>query len=105
MFASSVGLLPIAPSPSHHCFQCLTLTSKASDYHLYCSRLKRIAVFGAIFVPIRSRHPDHLEYGKIAIEDVALAHHFSGCKVEYQPHKQVALLGDRPLLSSDLLAA
>lgn len=74
--------------------------------HLLCSRLQRtVAVFGAIFVPIHSRHPDHLEYGKIVEADVVQAHHSSVYTVEYRPHKRAALLADKPPLSSGLPAA
>lgn len=64
-----------------------------------------VAVFFAGFVPIHAKHPDHLEYDKIATIDAVPKHRSFACKVEYRPHKRAVAEVDRRLLASDLLAA
>lgn len=109
MFVSCVGLLSIVLSPLHYCSQHSILSkNRSTHYHSFHSRSRRIVdgvltvavVFCVIFDLIHSRHPDHLEYGKIATIDAVPAYRFFACKVEYRPHKQAVLLVDRlPLLS------
>ena len=102
MPVSCVDLQLIVLAPDHHCCHHFPFHSRLQRA---VDRILLVAVVSAVFVPILARHPDHLEYDKIAKVDAVPKYGSFAYKVVRRPHKQVAVLVDRPPLASGLPAA